>query len=62
MAEKNVWKTTQGHEKMLLYIQKLIRNKFFVDELKKIKESDPEPKALMRQKYCVVLLKLDVKV
>jgi hypothetical protein len=40
------WKTTQGHEKMLLYIQKLIRNKFFIDELKKIKESDPEPKGM----------------
>ena len=44
MSEEHRQKTTQGHEKMLLYVQKLIRNKFFMDEIKKIDKSDPEPK------------------
>ncbi len=40
MSEEYKQKITQGHEKFILYINKLIRNKFFLDDLKKIDESD----------------------
>ena len=44
MAKEYKHKITQRHEKIILYINELIRNKFFLDELKKIEESDLEPK------------------
>lgn len=51
MAEEYKPKITQGHEKIVLYINKLIRNKFFIAELEKIKKSDLEPKNFNRNSW-----------